>query len=384
MRLRLFVTSLLILSSLTAQAWGFWAHQRINRLAAFTLPPEMLMLYKRHLEYLTEHAVDPDKRRYAIDGEAEKHYIDFEHYGSWPFDSVPQRWDEAVDKYSEEFLHEYGMVPYHLPVDFYRLKQAFEDRDLTRIIKVSADLGHYIGDAHVPLHTTENYNGQLTGQKGIHGFWESRLPELYGEEYDFFVGRAFFIDDVRAEGWAVVRESHALVDSVLRLERELARSFPDDRKYGYESRNNVVMRVYSRDYSAAYHDIMNGMVERRMRQAVRRIGAYWYTAWKLAGSPDLSELAARPLDLPPIQYERKLKIIDRESQEVGLAPQAEPYEHYCCLRPASRAKPMGLRQRQDPQVIELKRQRAADLAAIAAAKPWYERWWQEVWGDGQV
>ena len=66
---------------------------------------------------------------------------------------------------------------------------AFIEKDSDKILKYSADLGHYIADAYVPLHTTENYNGQLTGQKGIHAFWESRLPELFSEDYNYLVDK---------------------------------------------------------------------------------------------------------------------------------------------------------------------------------------------------
>ena len=54
----------------TIQKWGFFGHRRINRMAVFTLPPEMIVFFKRKIEYITEHAVDPDKRRYASRFEA--------------------------------------------------------------------------------------------------------------------------------------------------------------------------------------------------------------------------------------------------------------------------------------------------------------------------
>ncbi|MEL6672411.1 MAG: zinc dependent phospholipase C family protein [Bacteroidota bacterium] len=336
----------LCLSLLTprqAAAWGFWAHQRINRLAVFTLPPEMLLLYKKHLNYLTEHAVDPDKRRYAVDGEAPRHFIDIDHYGTYPFQQVPREWDEAVALLTEDTLMAYGNLPYHLPQDVYRLKKAFEAMDLGRILKISADLGHYVGDAHVPLHTTENYNGQMTGQRGIHGFWESRLPELYGEKYDFLVGRAYFIEDLLMEGWETVLESHLALDSVLSMEQRLNDRFPPSQKYGYESRNNIVVRTYSRDYSAAYHKMLSGMVERRMRLAIRRIGSYWYTAWKLAGSPDLAPLIDKNYDLAPDPTEKKIKILDREAFDLGSTNPLFPQEgNWCCAHPLKKGKAMGL------------------------------------------
>ncbi|MEL6251201.1 MAG: zinc dependent phospholipase C family protein [Bacteroidota bacterium] len=310
---------LIFLPQTFAFSWGFWAHQRINRLAVFTLPEEMLVLYKTHLDFITEHAVDPDKRRYAVDGEAARHFIDIDHYGEFPFPNVPRKWNEAVAKFSEDTLMAYGNLPYHLPEDIFRLKKAFEEENLLKILKISSDIGHYVGDAHVPLHTTENYNGQMTGQKGIHGFWESRLPELFATDYDFFVGGAYFIEDILLEGWDAVLESHAALDSVLSFEANLNIEFPSDKKYGYESRNNIVVRAYSREYSQAYHEMLDGMVERRMKKAILRTGAYWYTAWKLAGSPDLSPLLKQSLKYKrPRFYKKVLKIIDREANGLGF------------------------------------------------------------------
>lgn len=363
-------SGLLILAlcwSQPAQAWGFWAHQRINRLAVFTLPPEMLYFYKAYIEYLTEHAVDPDKRRYAVDGEAARHYIDVDHYDVWPFPEVPRTWDEAVAKYSEDTLQAYGIVPWHLPRGLYRLQKAFETGDLAGILRHSADLGHYVADAHVPLHTTENYNGQFTGQKGIHGFWESRLPELFAEQqYDFFVGRAFYIDDLLDESWATVLESHRALDSVLRIERELSAAWPEDQKYGYENRGRVVMRVYSRPYATAYHERLGGMVERRMRASIRRTGAYWYTAWKRAGSPDLTPLVDRAFEVPPVEYERRLQLIDRESSEIGAVRQALDGRYAVQIPYRPPARMMGM-------------WRAPAEAPVPVAQPVRPSWWQALW-----
>lgn len=312
---KLFSLSFILLLSQTVFAWGFWAHQRINRMAVFTLPPEMIVLYKKNIEYLTEHAVDPDKRRGAIEGEDACHFIDIDHYGTYPFVDFPRYWDEAVKVYTEDSLKAYGIVPFHIPVVMKRLTQAFKDKDLDRIMKLSADLGHYVGDSHVPLHTTENYNGQMTGQKGIHGFWESRLPELYASKYNFYVGKAVLVEDVLLEPWDAVMESHKALDSVLAFEKELTESFPTDKKFGFENRNGILVRTYSQEFSLAYHQRLNGMVERRMRQSIRRVGSFWYTAWKNAGSPDLSELVDKTPQEVKESYKRKLQIIDRETAD---------------------------------------------------------------------
>ena len=267
--------------------WGFFAHKRVNKYAVFTLPEELIGFYKKNIEYVEEHAVDADKRRYAVKEEAPRHYIDIDHYGESPFDSMPRRWEDAVAKYTEDTLQEYGIVPWYIHTVYNRLVYAFIDKDASKILKYSADLGHYVADAHVPLHTTENYNGQLTGQKGIHAFWESRLPELFSEDYDYLVGTANYKYSVLDFAWETVESSYAALDSVLGFDKLLSESFDKDRQYSYEKRGTKTINVRSEEFSDAYHNMLSGMVERRMRKTIISIGSLWYSAWVDAGQPIL-------------------------------------------------------------------------------------------------
>jgi len=270
----------------TGFIWGFYGHQQINRLAVFTLPPEMIGFYKKNITYITEASVNPDKRRFTVVDEAPRHYIDLDHFGDSALYKMPRYWSDAVEQYTEDTLKAYGVLPWHINRMYLRLKDAFLVRDPQRILKVSAEIGHYLADAHVPLHTTENYNGQLTGQTGIHGLWESRLPELFSQRYDFFTGRAYYIDNPQLEAWKAIELSHLAVDSVLRIEKALAQKF-GDRKHSFETKGKQTVKVYSREYAMAYHEALSGMVERQMRTCIRRIGSYWYTAWVDAGQPDI-------------------------------------------------------------------------------------------------
>ncbi len=284
---------LLALPKHEAKSWGFYGHKKINRMAVFTLPSSLFGFYKKHIEFITEHAVDPDKRRYGIPEEAPRHYIDIDHYGPHAFDSVPRFWKKAVAKYSEDTLNAYGIVPWWIDMMTYRLTEAFREGNVDKILRYSAEIGHYIGDAHVPLHTTENYNGQKTNQVGIHGFWESRVPEQFGENYDFFLGKARFVESPINMAWDVVYASHMAVDSVLTFEAQLNASTPGDRKYAYEQRGNTTVRTYSSEYTLAYSNMLNGMVERRMREATIMVGSIWYTAWVNAGQPDMTKLESK-------------------------------------------------------------------------------------------
>jgi hypothetical protein len=274
--------------------WGFFGHQKINRISIFTLPKEMFGFYKHHIDYITEKAVNPDLRRYVMEGEAPRHYIDLDHYGDSAYLTMPRYWKQAVEIYSEDTLTAYGVVPWHVMFVKYQLTEAFLTQDVNRILRLSADLGHYIADANVPLHTTENYNGQLTNQHGIHGFWESRLPELFSEDYDLFTGRASYLENPQLEIWEAVVEAHLAVDSVLRLEKEL--TWNESRKYSFEDRKGRIKRVYSFDFSEKYHQRLDGMVERRMKRAIKMIGDFWFTCWVDGGQPDLNLLKEVPIE----------------------------------------------------------------------------------------
>lgn len=270
--------------------WGFWAHKRINRLAVFRLPPEMMGFYKKHIDFLSENAVNPDKRRYAVVGEAERHFIDLDAYSDSLLKTLPRQWKAAVDRIGEDSLRRHGIVPWHVQLAAHQLTEAFKAKDERRILRVSADLGHYIADAHVPLHTTRNYNGQLTGQEGIHGFWESRLPELFAERYEMWMGPAVYVNDISEGIWNTVESSHRAMDSVLLFEKQLTADMKPEKKYSFELRNNILTRMPSREFSEKYHRMLAGQVERRMRASVEMVGNIWYTCWVNAGQPDLDQL----------------------------------------------------------------------------------------------
>ncbi|MBK0382669.1 S1/P1 Nuclease [Pedobacter sp. SD-b] len=278
-------------------SWGFFAHMRINRLAVFTLPGDLIGFYKSNINYITEHAVDPDKRRYADSLEAPRHYLDADHYGKEPFKVIPRNWKEAAAKLSEDTLYAYGIVPWQIQRTYTKLVYAFKNRDSILILKYSDNLGHYIADAHVPLHTSENYNGQMTNQVGIHGLWESRLPELFADDYDYFVGKAKYINDPLNKAWDIVEHTNTMLDSTLTIEKNLSKSFPADRKYTFNERNNRVIKEYSIAYAKAYHDALNGMVERQMRSSILDVGSFWYSAWVDAGQPDMKNLIKETITL---------------------------------------------------------------------------------------
>jgi hypothetical protein len=285
--MRILFTFFISIYCYSSSPWGFFAHKEINYHACFTLPSEMFGFYKANVDVIRELAVRPDQRRYVMDEESPRHYIDIDFYESKiPIDTLPFYWDSAKVLYGEKTLIDHGIVPWHILKVKYWLTQAMKDHDYSQILKLSADLGHYIADAHVPLHSTKNYNGQLTNQHGIHGLWESRLPEVFLSDYDFFIGNAQYMHKPLLSIWKAVEESFSAHDTVLNLERELT-SKMQHIKYSFEQRGATTIKVYSREFSKSYHFLLNNMVERRMKKAIYMIGCFWYTAWVDAGQPHL-------------------------------------------------------------------------------------------------
>lgn len=323
MRKFLILTLIFIFSIPELGAWGFFAHRRINRLAVFSLPPEMIGFFKSNIEYITENAVNPDRRRYAVSGEAEKHFLDADAYGDSAVYILPRYWNQALELFTEEELRNHGIGPWNAYHTKIQLTEAFKRKDTKAILRLSADLGHYIADINVPLHTTKNYNGQLTNQNGIHAFWESRVPELLSDDFDFFVGKSEYLEKPQLEAWDAIIMAHLALDSVLSFEKTLTEKFSEDKKYSYEERGGISTKVYSRDFTLAYNNMLSGQVERQMRRSVKMISDFWYTAWIDAGQPDLNSLMKNPIDLDEerIESPNSLKVRDHEGMAKGESPE---------------------------------------------------------------
>jgi len=297
-------------------SWGFYAHRTINRMAVFTLPPQMIGLFKEHIEYLTEQSVAPDKRAHTVKGEAPRHYIDVEHYAE-NIDDIPIFWQQAVEKYTEDTLYTHGLLPYHIYTMYFRLRKAFQDEALDRILYNAAHIGHYIADACTPLHNTKFYNGRTPEERGIHAFWETRLPLLTAKDFDFFIGRAQYIEKPQHYAWQLVKESHAAVDTIYMILDEMKNTFPKDKVFTYEMTGQSLTRQYSEEYALLFNKKLNGMVERQMQKSVLSVGSFWYTAWVDAGQPDLRKLMGRKIPEEILNESEELEKNWRQQKPIG-------------------------------------------------------------------
>ncbi|UYZ65082.1 zinc dependent phospholipase C family protein [Hymenobacter weizhouensis] len=292
---KLLLTSfLLLLCPVLSPGWGFFAHRTITQLAVYSLPAPMRGFYYRHMPELVHLSTAADERRDAEPTEASKHFIYMDHYGDDPFGLMPKSWDKATAKYTADTLQKYGTMPWAILGVKEKLTEAFRQRDTAAIVRLSADLSHYVGDAYAPLHTTINYDGQLTKQEGIQTLWEHKLPERHIAEYKLDNEPAKYVKDPLSAIWQVVQESYGFLGATFDFEEQVTRKFTPETKYVFSHKYGKTRRAYSDAFADAYHEKqVGGMIAFRLRLAPTLVGSLWLTAWKDAGSPDLNGLLAK-------------------------------------------------------------------------------------------
>ena len=274
----------------TAGAWGFFGHRTITQVAIYQLPPAMQAFYYRHMAELVQLSTAPDERRNSDPTEAPKHFIDVDHYSEDnPFGKLPKQYERAVQKYSADTIKKYGIVPWVIMDMKDSLTQAFRVSDTTAILHYSAELSHYVSDSFVPLHTTINYDGQLTDQKGLHSLWESQLPERFIGDYKLLdtEGPKYLKDPLTAI-WGVIQSSYGFLGETFDQATKIEKVMKPNVRFTFSHRYGKTTRRYSDAFADAYEKTVGGMVNYRLKTAPTMVASLWLTAWQDAGKSDLS------------------------------------------------------------------------------------------------
>jgi predicted AlkP superfamily phosphohydrolase/phosphomutase len=265
----------------SAEAWGFTAHRIVNRKAVATLPPTLRPLFEANLAYLAEHSTDPDLWRAAGQpGEWPNHYLDMDAFGAYPFPNLPRVEAQHLAK-NGAAAAERGRVPWRVGEVYRELVAAFKAGDAPRILERAAILGHYVGDAHVPFHAVLNYDGQLSGQTGIHERWERFLVERFERQLEPEVRPqpATRVADPIALIFAALLESFQAAPDALASDRACAGPLdradtPEDDRYGDA-------------YYTKFFERERTRLEARLAASAQRTGSLWFSAWIDAGRPAL-------------------------------------------------------------------------------------------------
>lgn len=272
-------------------SWGFLVHHTTTQLAIYELPKAMQPFFYKAMKGLIKDCTRPDERRNSDPTEATKHFIDLEAYGDSASYKMPLNWDDAVAKYKKDTLLKYGYVPYHVIAIKAKLVDAFKANDTTKILFYAADIAHYIEDANVPLHTSINYDGQFTNQKGIHALWESVTPEVELGNYNLASKhKAQYLANPEVAIWDAVRGANALLDDMLAKEKEVSANYPDSLKYKTVFKYGKKQKYYTDAFAKAYGQSLHPTINQQLINSANLVADFWYTAWVDAGKPDLNTI----------------------------------------------------------------------------------------------
>jgi hypothetical protein len=260
--------SLMILFS----AWGWQGHWKISHHAPASFPQSMSFLVPSWTTLLADHASDADDRKATDPTESPRHYINMDSYPEFNSTGrIPQTYDSVVALHGYSFVLDAGTLPWAIMNTFSSLKDAFAQKDWNKCVLYASDIGHYVADAHMPLHLTKNFDGQYTGQDGIHSRYESKMISRFYDQIEYPDDPAVYVDDLNAFVFSFVYHDFKYKDSVL-----LADTYARMVSGGSTS-------------STAYY---NALWERTgpfttglFKHASWSIACLIYTAWVQAGSP---------------------------------------------------------------------------------------------------
>ena len=257
-------------------AWGYDAHKFIVDRAISLLPDALRPLFEANRAIVVEHAIDPDLWRDSFASiEDPHHYLDFdwEGYGPYPFLGLPRNLDEAVKKFGKATVDRNGTLPWRTEEMYGKLKEAFaaypRRGSFARfdILFYSAWLGHYVSDAHVPLHAVTDSDGQKTGQRGIHTRFEALLFERYVKQLKLSPRRIEPIRNPREVSFDTLLQSTQLVPTILEADRVAIGS----------------KEVYDNAYYDAFFKGSRAVLERRIDESTAAVAAMIEGAWEAAG-----------------------------------------------------------------------------------------------------
>ncbi len=202
-----------------AWSWGAPTHKVINREAVKHLPSSM-SLFLNNAQRISDSAVVADNRKSFDPTEQYKHFIDIDDYAEFKTGTLSHNIDSLIAKYGSSKVTSIGVVPWAIVSSLDSLTQTLRRGDSTKALQFAADLGHYVGDAHQPLHVTSNYDGVYTGNKGIHSRYESSMMGTYLSQIIVTQDQVHFIDKPVDFAFDYIAHGNGLVDSILRADND--------------------------------------------------------------------------------------------------------------------------------------------------------------------
>ena len=257
-------------------SWGEKGHQVISKNAVLLLPKEMAS-FKAWKEYMVEHASDADIRRKTDKTEAPRHYIDIDFYKEFLNGNMIENEDELISKYGDSTVTANGILPWTTQETLNSLTVALKEKNRDKALIYAADLGHYVADGHQPMHTTVNYNGQLTDQKGVHFRYEVTMVDMHIDTLEDVVDSSNinYIKDPLSFIFNYISNANSVNDVLL-----------DADKLAHQETGSTE----SDDYYRIMWFRTKYVTEMQFKTAEEDLSSLLYTAWVNAGKPTFSDI----------------------------------------------------------------------------------------------
>jgi hypothetical protein len=277
---------LVSLSPVPALAWGFEAHRFVTERAIERLPPEIRPVLEQQRTFVVEHSVDPDLWRSAgFLEEPPRHFLDMDGFKDVAPADLPRDYATAVARFGEELVKKNGTLPWRAQEIYEQLVRAFEQQGqgssrwaLDNARFFVAVLSHYVADAHMPLHSVVNYDGQLTDQQGVHARFEADLFLRNRDRLRIAPPDLPPAASARDLVFDALGSSFESVPGLLAADREAIGA--------------------GAEYDDAYFDRLwkgaGPLLEARINHAISAVSAVIVGAWERAGRPALLTQRPRP------------------------------------------------------------------------------------------
>ena len=255
-----------------ARAWGAAAERLIANKAVETLPPEVRGFFEANRDFFSHHVAEPldwlEKKPLT---ERRNHFLYLDHYGKFPFDSLPRNYQVAVSKFTKSRLESSGVLPWQIGVYSLKLTAAMRDHDWEQTRLAAAYLAAYVAQAHDPFHTTEDFDGHLSGQPGVDLRFGSNLVDRYSLFFLLRPNDAIYLSDPTDHAFDACMSAHSWVENVLLADRRARAGLSD----------------YTDEYYDRFYSEAGAILIRQLTDAASDVGSYWLTAWINAGRPPL-------------------------------------------------------------------------------------------------
>ena len=265
------------------EAWGYDGHRRINYLASMQLKGPFGQFLKNNSDPLKWYAVAPDYNKDIDSQEFHRHFIDTDYYDVYPFTKIPRNYEDLVSRYGEDKISKYGIAPWAINETCERIIDLLKKNQFEKAIYNMGVVGHYIADLHNPLHTIINYNGQFTGNDGVHKRWEHRLVDEYVKKINP-VGNIEDVEDPWSFSMKIVKESFKLHQDILDADTKARKLLTKKQAARLDSYDVL---SFEKPYLDVLYNETEDLLHDRLGRAVIRVASLWNYCWEQAGRPDL-------------------------------------------------------------------------------------------------